>query len=70
MMMCMTARNSYITPLDKANQGIAINEGGKAHGYEESCLSLKLPGYRNSENESIIAFYACDILQSHTFSEP
>ena len=70
MMVCTTARNSSITPLDKANQGISINEGGKAHGYEESHLLLKLTGYRNSENESIIAFYACDILQNHTFSEP
>ena len=70
MMMCMTARNSSITPLDKANQGVAINEGGKAQGYDESRLSIKLPGYRNSENESRITFYACDIPQNYTFSEP
>ena len=69
MMMCTTARNSSITPLDKANQGVAINEGGKAQGNEESRLLLKSASYRNSGNESIIAFYACDILQSHTFAE-
>ena len=69
-MVCTTARNSSINPLDKANQGVATNEGGKAYGYEESRLLLKLTGYRNSENESKIAFFACDNLQNHTFSEP
>ena len=40
MMMCMTARNSSITPLDKGNQGVAINKGGKAQGNKKNRLSL------------------------------